>query len=278
MGPSHTVCPVAKKKQNSRVDAERRARLEAIAKEQAAQQRRRTMLIAGGSGLIILVIVVAIVLAVKNDKRPATTSTGQVVPSAVTGSTTTQPTVATVPNTTGIDGVVAYNTAGYPGAGTPVAGTLGHDHVEGPVSYSVIPPVGGPHNATWMNAGIYTSPVPNERAVHNLEHGGVWITYRPNLPAADVATLTSLVLKQKEIKESTGASNRFIDLTPWATNDLSSPIVISSWGFQLKVDSASDPRLQKFIDTLRYNQKYSPEFGAAVDGVPVNVGGRPAKQ
>jgi len=268
---------VATKKKNSRVDAERRARLEALAKQQAAKQRQRTMLIAGGAAVLIVAIVVAIVFAITTDKK-SSASTAQVVPAAVTGDTTVQPKVDTVANTTGIDGVVAYNTAGYPGAGTPVAGTLGHDHVDGPVTYSVVPPVGGPHNATWMNAGIYTTPVPTERAVHNLEHGAVWITYRPDLPATDLATLTALVLKQTEIKESSGSSNRFVDLTPWASNDLSSPIVISSWGYQLKVDSPGDPRLQKFIDTFRHNQKYSPEFGAAVDGVPADVGGRPEKQ
>jgi hypothetical protein len=267
---------VAKNKQTNQADAERRARLEAVAKVQAAKQRRRTMLIASGSGLLIIAIVVAIVFAIKTDKK-STASTAQVIPSAVTGDTTVQPAVDTVPNTTGVDGVIAYNTAGYPAAGTPVAGTLGHDHVAGPVTYSIVPPVGGPHNATWMNAGIYTSPVPTERAVHNLEHGAVWVTYRPNLSAADLSTLTAFVLKQSEIKESGGQSNRYIDLTPWASNDLPSPIVISSWGYQLKVDSPSDPRLQQFIDTFRHTQKYSPEFGADVDGIPVDIGGRPAK-
>ncbi len=53
--------------------------------------------------------------------------------------------------------------------------------------------------------------------------------------------------------------------------------MISSWGYQLKVDSADDARLQDFVDTFRHNQKYSPEFGAAVDGVPVQTGGVPAQ-
>ncbi|MEO7070118.1 MAG: DUF3105 domain-containing protein [Nostocoides sp.] len=265
------------KKTTNPADAERRARLAALAKAQAAKQRRRTMMIAGGSALIIVAIVVAIVVAIKSDKKATTASAAQVVPSAVTGTTTVEQKVDTVPNTTGVDGVIAYDTAGYPGPGTAGVGTLTHDHVPGPVTYSVVPPVGGPHNATWMNAGIYTVPVPTERAVHNLEHGAVWITYRPNLPAADLSTLTDLVLKQTMIDEGAGASNRFMDLTPWASNDLSSPIVISSWGYQLKVDSATDPRLQKFIDTFRHSQKYAPEYGSPVDGVPVDVGGRPAK-
>ncbi|MGD9430703.1 DUF3105 domain-containing protein [Arthrobacter russicus] len=30
----------------------------------------------------------------------------------------------------------------------------------------------------WTNCGIYTAPVEPTRAVHSLEHGAVWLTYR----------------------------------------------------------------------------------------------------
>ncbi len=59
---------------------------------------------------------------------------------------------------------------------------LGHTHVPGPVTYSVAPPVGGDHNAVWTICGAYDRSVPNERSVHDLEHGAVWITYRLSLP------------------------------------------------------------------------------------------------
>lgn len=38
-------------------------------------------------------------------------------------------------------------------------------------------------------------------------------------------------------------------LTPYP--GLSSPIVVSSWGFQLKVSSPADSRLQRFVNTFR---------------------------
>ena len=51
------------------------------------------------------------------------------------------------------------------------------NHVEGAVDYAQTPPAGGDHNAIWLNCGIYDQPVPNENAVHALEHGAVWVTY-----------------------------------------------------------------------------------------------------
>jgi hypothetical protein len=244
-------------------------------KEQKAAERRRMILGSAALVVVVVVLVVGIVVGVtKNSNKKAAVAGRQIIPAAVTGATTVQPKPAIVPNTTGIAGVVAYDTKGYPAPGTADSGTLGHDHVPGPVKYAVLPPVGGPHNGVWMNAGVYDQPVPTERAVHDLEHGAVWITYRPNLPAAQVKALQDLVGKQSMIDES-GNSNRYMDLSPWADNSLPSPIVISSWGYQLKVDSPTDPRIQQFIDKLRHNKTYTPEYGAAVDGIPVQTGGQP---
>jgi hypothetical protein len=164
----------------------------------------------------------------------------------------------------------------YRGPGTAGPGTLTHDHVDGPVTYAVTPPVGGPHNSIWMNAGVYTKPVPSERAVHTLEHGAVWITYDPDLSAAKVQQLVDFFNKQTMISETGGRSNRYVDVSPWVDNSLPSPIMISSWGYQLGVDSPTDPRLQQFVDTFRNSKTYSPEYGSPVDGVPVQTGGQPA--
>ena len=43
--------------------------------------------------------------------------------------------------------------------------------------YNSIPPTSGTHWAVPAEWGIYDEPVPNERQVHNLEHGGVMIQY-----------------------------------------------------------------------------------------------------
>ncbi len=65
-------------------------------------------------------------------------------------------------------------------------------HVAGQVNYPQIPPVGGPHNQVWQTCGVYTAPLANEHAVHSLEHGAVWITYQPDLPADQIARLQDI--------------------------------------------------------------------------------------
>ena len=248
------------------------------------------MLLAGGVLALVAVIAVAVFLSTRGSSSSGTATpsgsaaaSDQILPAPVTGTAvTTQaaPAKVTAPDV-GIEGLLAWDTAGYPGPGTPGPGTLSHDHVDGPVQYAVIPPVGGQHSPIWVNAGVYTAPVTTERGVHVMEHGGVWITYSSTLAADQVATLTALVAKQSLIAESgegspAGQANRYVLMSPWATTDLPSPIVISSWGFQLQVQTADDPRLQKFIDTFRASATYTPEHGSPVDGVPVETGGRAA--
>jgi hypothetical protein len=270
-------------KESARASAEHRKAVVAAARK--ADKRRKLV---GRVVVVAIVVVVAaaltvlIIVVTRPSSKPAASATGQILPAASSGDTTVEAPVTRVKNTSGISGVLAWDTTGWPGDGSDHKGALEHDHVTGPVKYAVLPPVGGPHNPVWMNAGVYTKPVPTERAVHNLEHGAVWITYDPNLPAAEVKQLTTFVTKQTLIAEPasavgfSGESNRYIDLTPWASNTLPSPIVISSWGYQLRLTSPTDPRLQQFVDTFRYKQKYSPEFGGPVDGVPVQSGGRAA--
>ena len=54
------------------------------------------------------------------------------------------------------------------------------------VTYKENPPVGGEHHPGGSTAASTTSRSRNENAVHSIEHGAVWITYKPDLPAADV--------------------------------------------------------------------------------------------
>ena len=71
--------------------------------------------------------------------------------------------------------------------------TVKQGHVTTAVSYEQTPPAGGEHAPVWLNCGTYVKPVPNENAVHAMEHGAVWVTYRPDLPAAQVEQLRTAI-------------------------------------------------------------------------------------
>jgi hypothetical protein len=242
---------------------DRRARIEQMRAQQRARDRRRRLAWFGGGGTVIAAVIAVIAVAAVS----AGSGSHEVLPPAVTGTTTAQPAATTVPNTTGISGVVAYDTTGWPASSQngPASQALGHSHVPGPVQYSVTPPVGGNHNATWMTCGIYDKPVPSERAVHNLEHGAVWITYQPSLPQSEVSQLRAFFGRQTVLSPGGASSSRYIDMTPYP--GLPAPIVVTSWGFQLRLTSPADPRLQQFVNKFRASQQYTPEYGAACTGV-----------
>ena len=53
------------------------------------------------------------------------------------------------------------------------------------MDYPTSPPAGGAHDAAWLDCGVYDEPIRDENAVHDLEHGTVWISYRPDLDDDD---------------------------------------------------------------------------------------------
>ena len=62
-------------------------------------------------------------------------------------------------------------------------------HTTDDVTYPQDPPAGGAHAPIWLACGVYDEPVRDENAVHDLEHGTVWITHDPDLSDDDRATL-----------------------------------------------------------------------------------------
>ncbi|HEX2317189.1 MAG TPA: DUF3105 domain-containing protein [Thermomonospora sp.] len=131
---------------------------------------------------------------------------------------------------------------------------LERDHVEVPVTYDTTPPMGGRHSAVWQNCDgrVYDQPVRNENAVHSLEHGAVWFTYKPGLPSGDLDKL-------KDRVEGTD----YTMLSPVPNQD--APIVLTAWGKQLKLQKADDGRISAFMRAyLRGPQ--TPEPGAACAG------------
>jgi Protein of unknown function (DUF3105) len=62
------------------------------------------------------------------------------------------------------------------------------------VQYKSFPPVSGDHYATPAIWNAYDQPLEQERAVHNLEHGGIVIQYGSKVPAGTVQELQQFYL------------------------------------------------------------------------------------
>lgn len=218
MGANLAPDPPEDPMSSSKKDAKRsrNERLEAARKQQQAAERRRSLILYGAAALALVIIAGAVFWAIVTDDSNdvARNAEGD------------------------IEGVQVYE---YDGG----------NHVQTTVDYAESPPVGGEHNPVWLNCGVYTEPVPDEHAVHSLEHGTVWITYQPDLAEDQVSQLEDML------------PDTYTLLSPY--EGLESPIVISAWGHQLEVDSADDPRLEEFITEYRQGPQ-TPEPGAACTG------------
>jgi hypothetical protein len=142
--------------------------------------------------------------------------------------------------TTAIEGVVDYRSQKN-------AAIDDRTHKAGQLTYVTNPPVGGAHNSTWQNCqgDIYTEPIANEHAVHSLEHGAVWVTYKQGLAADQVEKLQEKV----EGKD-------YMFMSPIANLDKN--ISVQAWGYQLKLDSADDSRIDAFIRATRVKATMEP--------------------
>jgi len=130
-------------------------------------------------------------------------------------------------------------------------GTLSRDHdVEASFENTGLPPTGGSHNPRWQNCGIYDTPVESALAVHSLEHGAVWLTYRPDLPDEQVIELSNLVRSRGSVLMSPFPEQK-------------ADVVMSAWSTQLVIDSLPSDQIEQFID---HYQGQGPESGASCTG------------
>jgi len=118
----------------------------------------------------------------------------------------------------------------------------GQEHIQPGQShpaYNSNPPTSGWH---WPNAaknGIYDNELSDEQLVHNLEHGYIWISYKPDV---------SDEIKNK-LKELVKKDDWKIVLEPRAKND--SPIALCAWGRILKLQDFDEAKIKEFIKTFR---------------------------
>ncbi|MET7602641.1 DUF3105 domain-containing protein [Streptomyces avermitilis] len=206
--------------------AQRKARIEELRRAERSRERRNRILTIAASVVVVAGLVVGGVVLVKSQSDDKDTSASD--SKSASGHFVT-----------GTDGVKTWK------------GKLGRTHVSKTVTYPMEPPVGGDHNQVWMNCNgdVYTKAVNNMNAVHSLEHGAVWVTYNSKASDADVKALAAKVKKTP-----------YTLMSP--VDDQKAPIMLSAWGKQRTVKSASDPDVDKFFAEF-VQGKQTPEPGAA---------------
>lgn len=127
----------------------------------------------------------------------------------------------------------------------------GEPHVkrgESHPAYNSNPPTSGWH---WgdgtAGSGIRNEQVPDELVLHSMEHGAVVVWFKADLPKEDVERIT---------RAFNDVSGKKIMLP---RQGMDTPVVLTSWGRLLKLESIDETKIKEFIAT---NEDRGPEKAA----------------
>ena len=210
-----------------RKEARRQARLERKAEETQQRQRQRqtrTLVIAA----VVLVVAVGGGWALWSTLRPEPTvsgppQAGTSEPAGPQPGTPSRPRVVEVPD--------QGRTHVGPGVPHP--------------AYNSNPPTSGWHYASTASWGFHNSELPDELIIHNLEHGGIWISFKD---ATDAEAVDALVAFVREYRTKVIVTHR-------PRND--NRIAVAAWGRLMTLDRFDRGAIVDFIN--RFKNK-GPEF------------------
>lgn len=148
--------------------------------------------------------------------------------------------------------------------------TNGNAHVlpgEAHGAYFSNPPTSGWHYDTVPapSSEAYTEPLAPEALPHFMEHGGVWVLYRPD--ASD-----DVKQQLKAIVDKYLARKKPVALAPYPPAGYPQPehpINVIAWQYLLGLDSVDRKKIEEFIE--RHTCRYTPEGTGAGNGCPRGV-------
>ncbi len=122
----------------------------------------------------------------------------------------------------------------------------GTEHISesGQFTYNSNPPTSGPHYGQAPAWGFYSEPIDDESALHAVEHGGVWVSYKD--------------LNQDEIdllKGFVDSNSQSVIVTPRPKNN--ARISAVAWTKLVEFESVDVDALQKFL-LLNKNKTHEP--------------------
>jgi hypothetical protein len=119
-----------------------------------------------------------------------------------------------------------------------------------PGPFNSDPPTSGRHYEATLNAGFYNEgdvavPHPEGHLIHNLEHGYVIFWYNCSLVSEDECTDL-----KAQIQGVMADENNFkVIAFPWPSIEV--PVVMTSWGRILRMESFDPQVAQDFVQTRR---------------------------
>lgn len=118
----------------------------------------------------------------------------------------------------------------------------GRDHIQigqpHPV-YNSNPPTSGWHYPAPADWGFYNQELPDELLVHNLEHGGIWLSFRS---AEDTELINQLAALIKRYRSK-------VIITQRSRND--TPLAVAAWGHLMKLDHYDIAAIVTFINRFK---------------------------
>lgn len=125
-----------------------------------------------------------------------------------------------------------------PGRSVPI---VGHEHIDADkkgADYNSVPPTSGQHYTTTANAGVHTTPIPDEVQVHNLEHGQIMVQY----------TCTDCPELAEQLKGFAARYPKWVLVAPYPDPRVGARIVLTAWGRIDTFDEYDEARIQRFIE------------------------------
>jgi len=122
----------------------------------------------------------------------------------------------------------------------------GSDHVDEGVrvDYNSTPPTSGEHWPRWADCGFYSKSLPDERIVHNLEHGNIVVSYN----FANPAQVTEL----REALEGVAQFGSYGVARPY--DDIADgKVALSAWGRLHIMDGVVPIDISRFFDSFAGN-------------------------
>jgi hypothetical protein len=161
----------------------------------------------------------------------------------------------------GIIAVAFVSPGGEQTVGTliPDAGGLHISEGETGSGYTSVPPTSGQHwssPASPTSWGVHETAVPQERALHNLEHGGIVIWYQPDSLSAD-----AIGQLEEWVRGQTQREQYKVLVSPWAGRDFEHAIAITAWRYLLYQDTLDLDEIEAFLDA-HYQGRLAPEPNA----------------